>query len=204
MKRVVPFAAVCLAFAGFLACSSNPEPETPDPSLCARGQAPPGQFCPPPAPSTVVTATPTATATATASTSATPIAPVAAAAATPVLQGLATQEAPGMKPDGGPFAGQFAEGQTLEQPFNISPGKCYTVVGVGIGIQELDIQLVAQPLPNAPPIPLAQDSTTGPQATLGGKANGCWKNPTPLGGPGKVILKATKGAGLGMAQVYSK
>ncbi|HSN97924.1 MAG TPA: hypothetical protein VLS89_06485, partial [Candidatus Nanopelagicales bacterium] len=87
---------------------------------------------------------------------------------------------------------------------NISPGKCYTVVAVGLGIQELDIQLLTVPVPGAPPIPLAQDNTTGPQATLGGKASGCWKNPTPLGAPGKVVLRASKGAGIGMAQVYVK
>jgi hypothetical protein len=125
-------------------------------------------------------------------------------AATPALQGMGATEAPGMKADGGPFAGHFQEGQSLEQPINISPGKCYTVVGIGLGIQELDIQLVAQPAPALPPVILAQDSTTGAAATLGGKASGCWKNPTPLGGPGKVILKATKGTGLAAAQVYVK
>jgi hypothetical protein len=206
MKRLTCLVAVSLAFAGAAAaCSSTPEAEEPDPStLCASGQAPPGQYCASAAPTTTVTTTVTATQTQTASASATPIPPLAAAAATPVMQGLAAQEAPGMQPDGGPFAGQFQEGQTLEQPINISPGKCYTIVGVGIGIQELDIQLVTQPVPNAPPIPLAQDSTTGAQATVGGKASGCWRNPTPLGAPGKVILRATKGAGIGMAQVYIK
>jgi hypothetical protein len=208
MKRFTCLAAVSLAFAGALAaaCSSTPEATEPDPStLCASGQAPPGQYCASAAPTTTVTTTVTATPTpTTASTSATAIPPLAAAAATPVMQGLAAQEAPGMQPDGGPFAGQFQEGQTLEQPINISPGKCYTIVGVGIGIQELDIQLLTQPVPNAPPIPLAQDNTTGAQATLGGKANGCWKNPTPLGAPGKVVLRATKGAGIAMAQVYVK
>ena len=40
-------------------------------------------------------------------------------------------------------------------------------------------------------------------ATLGGKGQ-CFKNPLPLGGPGKVILKATRGAGAAIAQVYVK
>jgi hypothetical protein len=56
---------------------------------------------------------------------ATPISPAMAAAATPVMQGIASQEAPGMQPDGGAFAGQFSQGQVLEQPFNIQAGKCY-------------------------------------------------------------------------------
>lgn len=207
MKRVAFFAVAALApLALVAACSSTPEATEPDPStLCASGNPPPGVYCPPPAPTTVATVTTTTTTTtAPAGNSATAVPPIAAAAATPVMQGLALQEAPGMSPDGGPFAGQFQEGQTLEQPINISPGKCYTIVGVGLGIQELDIQLYTQPVPQAPPILLAQDSTTGPQATLGGKASGCWKNPTPLGAPGKVVLKATKGGGIGMAQVYVK
>jgi hypothetical protein len=48
-----------------------------------------------------------------------------------------------------------------------------------------------------------QDSTTGANATLGGKGN-CFKNPFPVGGPGKVILRATSGSGLAIAQVYTK
>jgi hypothetical protein len=108
-----------------------------------------------------------------------------------------------MQPEGGAFAGQFQEGQTLEQQFNIQPGKCYSVVGVGIGIQELDLQIAAQPVPNIPPTVLAQDNTTGPNATLGGKGN-CFKNPLPIGGPAKVIVKATKGAGMAVAQIYVK
>ncbi len=61
-----------------------------------------------------------------------------------------------MKPDGGPLAGQFQEGQALEQQIrHISPGKCYTVVGIGLGVQEPDIQLVSQPAPALPPVVLA-------------------------------------------------
>jgi len=108
-----------------------------------------------------------------------------------------------MQADGQPFAGQFQQGQTLEQAINIQPGKCYAVVGVGAGIQELDIQLVAQPAPMLPPTVLAQDQGSGPNATLGGKGN-CFKNPLPIGGPGKVILKATSGSGMAAAQVFVK
>lgn len=135
---------------------------------------------------------------------ASPLAPAAAAAATPVLAGLAASEAPGMRADGGVFAGQFQEGQVLEQPINIQAGKCYTVVAVGVGIQQLDVQLVAQPMPNFPPTVLAQSNGQGPQATLGGKANGCFKNPLPIGGPGKVIVKATRGGGMAAAQIFVK
>lgn len=203
MTRVFSVLPLSLAALCAVSCSSSPEPAAPDPN----NPCPPGQWCASAAPTPTVpvtTTAPTTSAPAAASSAATPIAPVAAMAATPALQGMGATEAPGMKPDGGPFAGHFQEGQSLEQPINISPGKCYTVVGIGLGIEELDIQLVAQPAPTLPPVVLAQDSSTGAAATLGGKASGCWKNPTPLGGPGKVILKATKGTGLAAAQVYVK
>jgi len=133
-----------------------------------------------------------------------PIAGAAAAAATPMLMGLGQSEAPGARPEGGVFAGQFQEGQTLEQAINVQPGKCYTVVAMGMGIQQLDVQLVAQPMPNFPPTVLAQSQGQGPQATLGGKAAGCWKNPLPIGGPAKVVLRATRGGGMAAAQIYVK
>jgi hypothetical protein len=129
----------------------------------------------------------------------------AAAAATAILMPLGGQEAPGARPEGGVFAGNFQEGQTLEQPINVEAGKCYTVVAAGMGVQHLDIQLVAQPAPMFPPTVVAQSQGGGgPTAVLGGKATGCFKNPLPIGGPAKVILKATRGAGMAAAQVYVK
>jgi hypothetical protein len=134
---------------------------------------------------------------------ATPVAAGMAGAATPILTAMAQAEVQGMQPDGQAFAGQFQPGQTLEQPINIQPGKCYSVIAVGMGVTEVDIQLVAQPAPQIPATVLAQDSTSGAQATLGGRGN-CFKNPLPIGGPGKVILKATAGQGLVIGQVYVK
>jgi hypothetical protein len=135
---------------------------------------------------------------------ATPIAPMLAAPVQPILVNMGQSEAQGGQPDGSPFAGQFAAGQTLEQTINIKGNGCYTVVAASIGIQQLDIALVVQPAPMMQPITVAQSSGTGPNATLGGKATGCWRNPTPLAGVGKVILKATSGQGLAAAQVFSK
>jgi hypothetical protein len=132
---------------------------------------------------------------------ATPIA--AAAMATPLLLPLQQQEAPGMQAEGQAFAGQFQEGQTLEQPLTLQPGKCYTVVAIGAGIQELDAMIAAQPLPQLPATPLAQDNASGAQATVGGKGS-CFRNAAPLAVPAKVIIKATRGAGSAVAQVYVK
>ena len=125
-----------------------------------------------------------------------------AAMLTPGLQAIAASDAQGMAADGQSFAGQFQEGQTLEQPLNIQAGKCYTIVAIGAGIQQLDIQLVAQQAP-LPAMVLAQSNTTGAQASLGGKGQ-CFRNPLPIGGPGKVVIKATRGAGMAAAQVFVK
>lgn len=134
---------------------------------------------------------------------ATPIAVPAAAAVQPLLNQLAAGEVQGMQPEGSPFAGNFQEGQILEQQFTIQPGKCYSVVGASMGVQELDIQLVLNPAP-LPAQVLAQDNSQGGTAVLGGKASGCFKNALPVGGPGKIIVKATRGAGLAIAQIYVK
>jgi hypothetical protein len=168
--------------------SAQPQPTFTAPPPTATAP-PPGPVAPPPM---------------TGTGPATPIAPMAAAVVQPILVGMGQNEAQGGQADGGPFAGQFAAGQTLEQVINIKGNGCYTVVAASVGIQQLDIALVVQPTPLMQPITVAQSSTTGPNATLGGKATGCWRNPTPLVGQGKVILRATSGQGLAAAQVFSK
>lgn len=198
------FAVVSLAVVtlGSVSCGdSTPDPNTPDPN----NPCPPGQFCPQSNPYPTATTTATTTATATATSTSSQATPIAAAMATPILTGIAQGEVQGMQPEGGAFAGQFTEGQILEQPINLNPGKCYSVVGVGLpGVVELDVQIALQPLPTLPPTVVAQDNQTGAQAILGGKASGCFKNPTPIAAPGKVILKVVKGQGIAGAQVYVK
>ena len=136
--------------------------------------------------------------------SATPISPMAASAATPVLQAMAANDARGMNPEGGAFAGQFQQGQTLEQTFQATPGKCYTVVGVGLGISQLDISIQTMPpVAGLPAVTVAQSNTSGANATVGGGGN-CVKYPLPVGGPFKVVLKATGGSGIAVAQLFSK
>jgi hypothetical protein len=133
---------------------------------------------------------------------ATPIQPAMAAAAQPLLTAMAAQQAPGMQADGSAFAGNFQAGQILEQPITLAAGKCYAVIGVGVGITQLDIQLAT----NQPPVPaitLAQATSSGGQAVLGGAKN-CYKNALPVPVPAKVVLKATAGQGIAMAQVYSR
>jgi hypothetical protein len=177
------------------ATTSGTDPSAqPQPTFTAPPPTAPGPAGPAP------TAAPPLTGTG----PATPIAPMAAAVVQPILVNMAQNEAQGGQADGSPFAGQFAAGQTLEQVINIKGNGCYTVVAASVGIQQLDIALVVQPSPLMQPITVAQSSSTGPNATLGGKATGCWRNPTPLVGTGKVILRATSGQGLAAAQVFSK
>ncbi len=204
-----------------LACGpSNPQPTDPNQNQYAgqNGQYPPGQYPPgqygqggqpgtyPTQTSTVPTAPATNTAPpANTGSQATPMAPAAAMGADVILTGLAQQEAPGMQAEGTAFAGQFAEGQTLEQPINLNPGKCYTIVAASLGgVTELDVLIQGQLAPGLPAVTAAQDNTTGPTATLGGKAAGCWKNPSPFPVPAKIVLRVTKGNGMAAAKVYVK
>lgn len=121
---------------------------------------------------------------------------------TPVIGQVAASEAPGMAPDGQSFAAQFQEGQTFQQPITLQAGKCYTVVAATTGIQQLDVQVVTQQAP-FPAVTLAQGSGS-PTATVGGRANGCFRNMVPMNAPGFVVLTATRGAGVAGAQVYIK
>lgn len=198
-----------------LACGdSNPPAQDPsgqnqyqNPGQYPAGQYPAGQqtatYPAQTAPTQTATA-PVSTAPASSGGQATPMAPAAAMGADLILTGLAQQEAPGAQAEGTAFAGQFAEGQTLEQPINLQPGKCYTVVAGSLGgVTELDVMLQGQLAP-LPPTTFAQDNGTGPNATLGGKASGCWKYPAPIAAPAKIVLRVTKGSGVAAAKVYVK
>lgn len=224
---LVPATLICAA--GLFACSETPDPNNPanvNPNAGygaqygypQGGQVPPGYPTagpnqPPPGYPTATAPYPTAPAPtgpapaptgpapASGGGSAQPISPALAGAAGMVLNGLAKQHAAGMTPSGQPFAGNFQPGQTLEQPLTIQPGKCYAIVGVGVGIQELNVQLVYHQ-PPLPPVVAAQDKTTGPQAIIS-SAN-CYKVLSPIPIAGKVVMTAASGAGVAAAQVYIK
>src|SRR5262249_33085207 len=157
----------------------------------------PGGTTPPPGGS------PTPGAGSPSSGSATAIDPNLASVATVPLMAFSQQEAPGMTREGGVVAGQFKEGQTLEQPMQLMPGKCYTLLPVGAGIQEVDLPIVAvTPIPQASGV-LAQDQGSGSSASLGGKGQ-CFKWGMPFGINAKYVIKATRGAGIAAGQLYSK
>jgi hypothetical protein len=122
----------------------------------------------------------------------------------PILNQLATTEAPGAKPLGLAAIGMFQTGQQLETLITMQPGKCYSAIAVGLpAISEVNIQLVAAtPVPGMNPV-LSQDQTTGPQAVLG-KAPNCYKWVLPLPGSAKIITSVAAGAGMAAVQVYEK
>ena len=101
------------------------------------------------------------------------------------------------------MACSFQQGQQLSKQVQMQPGKCYTVVGAGVGVTELDLQIVAvTPIPGMAPV-LAQDQETGPQAVVGKNPN-CYKWALPMAGTVNVVMTATAGTGIAAAQVYEK
>lgn len=121
-------------------------------------------------------------------------------ATVPLMQMQATH-ANGMSKDGGVLAGNFQQGQSLEQQFQMLPGKCYTVIGSGAGISELDLQLFVVTPIQGPAI--ASDSQTGSNSVIGGNGN-CFRWQAPLGATGKFVMTAKAGSGVAAAQLYSK
>jgi hypothetical protein len=116
---------------------------------------------------------------------------------------FANSEAPGMTKEGPTVAGNFQEGQTLEGSFSFQPGRCYTVVAVGAGIQEIDIEMAyVTPIPGLSPS-IGKDSQKGAQASIGGKGN-CLKPLSPIPANAKYIVRAARGAGVAAAQLYVK
>ncbi len=133
---------------------------------------------------------------------ATALPPAAGIMVAPILQGTAEKETKGMSPDGPATVASFMQGQIYEQEFMIQPGRCYTVVGVGMGIHELDIHVVLNQ-PPAPEATIAQDDRGGPQSVVGG-AGQCTTTTSLVPLPVKIRTTATTGSGIVMIQVYSK
>lgn len=106
-----------------------------------------------------------------------------------------------MSKEGRGVTGNLRQGETLVRSFQLTPGRCYTALAVGVGVVEIDASLVlASPLPGLPPV-LAYDTTTGPTASLGGKGR-CYKWSAPLPTPAKLVITARTGTGFAAGQLY--
>ena len=158
-----------------------------------------------PAPATTAPAIP-GIATTTSGPTATPLDPTAAQAATQLITPLGAQHAPaGAKPVGSAIAGNFQQGQTLEAQVQMNPGKCYTVIGVGLPpVTNLDISLVpALPIPGLPAATMAADNSVASTAIVGDKPN-CFKWAFPMSGMMKIVMTVSQGSGVAAAQVFEK
>ena len=145
-------------------------------------------------------------ATTSAGPTATPLDPATAQAVTSLIAPLAASAAaPGAKAVGAAIAGNFTQGQSLDQTVQMNPGKCYTIVGVGVPtIQNLDIQLVPSiSIPGLPAAVVAADNTVGANAIVGQQPN-CYKWALPMGGTMKVVVTVSAGQGMAAAQVFEK
>jgi hypothetical protein len=117
---------------------------------------------------------------------------------------LEPQETQGMQALTEVVAGQFQQGQVLEQQFQMTPGKCYAALAVGAGIQEMKIQFIAlQPIPGVQNPVVAEDQTAGATAKLGARGQ-CYKWPWPVGVTTKVVYTAVTGQGVAAGRVYIK
>jgi hypothetical protein len=149
---------------------------------------------------TTTTAPPQTTAPAAQGPTAQPVDASMAAPVQPILQQLGKTQAPaGAKALGAMIVANFAQGQTLEQSIQLQANKCYTIVAAGApGVNEVNIKLMLPVIPTT----IAQDNTTGPQATLGQNPT-CWKN-GPIPSPMRVVFDVPSGQGIVAAQIYEK
>ena len=178
--------------------------EQPGPAPSPRDVAPiPSDTAPLPSalPSVIPLPSATASALPSNSASAAPSVSPLLTAATSTLAALAVTEVPNMTKEGRVITGDLRHGRTLERSFLLSPGKCYAALAVGIGIVDVDLMLVlANPSSGHQP-QLANDTSAGPTAVLGGKGH-CHKWAAPLQATAKLIVKATSGSGFVAAQLY--
>ena len=227
MSRQTSMSFLLLSGLGLLAaCGEDKPAETGGAGAvqCPPGQYYDGRFCqaqgaapgatpaptttvpPGTAPAPGVAVPPGAVATTTPGPTATALDPSAAAAATQLIVPLGAQHAPaGAKPVGSAIAGNFQQGQSLEAQVQMNPGKCYTIVGVGLPpIANLDISLIpAVAIPGLPMATMAADNTVGANAIVGDKPN-CFKWALPMSGMMKVVMTVSQGSGVAAAQVYEK
>jgi hypothetical protein len=105
-----------------------------------------------------------------------------------------------MSPDGQIAKGNLAEGGHIDFVVTMDPSKCYTIVGYGAGVADLDVNLLAPPLYN---FLAGQDGMAGPTAVIGAAPKPMCPI-IPMAVPYKIDLYAKKGGGPVAAQLYSK
>lgn len=116
------------------------------------------------------------------------------------IKAAATKYAPGMTPEGQVAKGNAQAGGHVQFIVNMDASHCYTIIGFGVGVQDLDLNLLAPPLYN---ISAGTDGMAGPTAVIGASPRPLCPA-IPVSVPYKVDIYAKTGAGPVGAQVYSK
>ena len=118
------------------------------------------------------------------------------------LQKLSPQWAAWMTPDGQIAKGTLQTGGHSQFILNMSPGRCYTIIGFSPQgqITDLDINLLAPPFYN---MLAGQDGMTGNTAVIG-KAPNPMCPMLPMAVPYKVDIYAKQGQGAFAVQVFAK
>jgi hypothetical protein len=116
------------------------------------------------------------------------------------IKAAAVKYAPGMTPEGQIAKGNVQAGGHVQFIVNMDASHCYTIVGYGAGLQDLDLNLLAPPLYN---ISAGTDGMAGPTAVIGASPKPLCPA-IPVAVPYKVDIYAKAGAGPVGAQVYSK
>jgi len=113
------------------------------------------------------------------------------------LRDVAAKYASGMTPASEVAKGNLGEGGHLGFIVQMEPGKCYTIVAYGAGIEDLDLYLLVPPFYN---LLGAHDVSNGPSAVIGASPKMCPISPIAV--PYKIDIHAKKGGGPVAAQVF--
>lgn len=192
-------AAIALVALASACGGKDKEPETPQP-LVPTASAPMATASAP-----VMMPTASAAPAPAASSPLAAVEPALAQAAQSVLAQAAIEEAPGAKGVDMPRVALLGAGQTVESTVTLQPGKCYTVIAIGLlPVAEVNVQLLpVSAVPGLSTAVLAQDQTIGPRAVLG-KAPNCFQWALPVAGAVRVVTTVASGSGLVGTQVFEK
>ena len=115
------------------------------------------------------------------------------------IKNLAAKYAPNMQPEGQMARGTLTQGQHVSFIYNLLPGKCYTIIGFGQGMQNLDLNLFFPPYTFL----AAQDNSTSDSPVIG-KGSAALCPVLQLAVPYKVDIYAQSGVGPVGVQIYSR
>jgi hypothetical protein len=103
-----------------------------------------------------------------------------------------------------PKVGLLGTGQTSEMTLSMAPGKCYTIIAVGLPpVSEVNIQLLPATTVPGMQAALGEDQMVGPRAVVG-KTPNCFKWPLPVAGAARIVTTVAAGQGLVATQIYEK